>query len=141
MTNMKKTILMLLLAAMSTGAMAEWVKIYKFPDGDAVYASPSSINRVGDKATMQVLSDGKLLSVSYEPNGASFQSTSFVALMEYDCDQLTAREMRNVHYSGRMGKGALVFDSLKGKPEGYLSLPVSVGTTTWAGWEVACFKK
>ena len=132
---MKKTILTLLLAAMSSSVMAEWVKMFTYPDGEVVYANPSSINRGRDKATMWLLSDGNAPSAHFA-SGAVY--LSFRVMMEYDCAQMSVRELRNMHYSVRMGKGSLVYDSIKDKPEGYLSLPVAPETPSEAGWELAC---
>jgi hypothetical protein len=53
---MYKTILMMLLVAVSSSAMAEWVKVAEDEDG-AYYIDPNTIRRLGSKVNMWILHD------------------------------------------------------------------------------------
>ena len=57
---MKKLLLTLLLAAVSSSAMAEWVYVAKNKEGTyAVYADPTTIRKAGNTVKMWGLDDHK----------------------------------------------------------------------------------
>jgi hypothetical protein len=131
---MKKTILPLLAAAVSTCAMADWVLIFKYSDAD-VYANPASVERVKDTSTMWNLTDSRkdkdFLGVKYR---------SSMMLVEYDCARMTAREVKLMYYGGQMGQGELSGTSppAGGYFLGYPALPLQPGTPAELAWKMAC---
>ena len=99
---MKKTILTLLLAAMSTGAMAEWVRLWGNNVMDA-YVNPDSIRMKGKKVSTQNMYDFKSPS---EYLGNEYRST--VNVYEFDCDKERARALESIWYAENKGEGAIV---------------------------------
>ena len=127
---MKKTILMLILAAMSTGAMAEWVRSHEFVFAD-VYVDPSAIQKNGNMTKMWSLSDYRVQQVE---SFGTFRSSK--ALHEYDCKFGRVRFLATTHYSEQMGAGKVV---------GSIELlgdwsHVARGTVGETDWEIACGK-
>jgi hypothetical protein len=95
---MKKTIL-LLLAAVSPCATADWVLIFRYSDA-AVYADPATVERVRDKATMWSVTDSRM---DKDFLGVKYRSS--MMLVEYDCARLTSREVKLMYYGGANGSG------------------------------------
>ncbi len=93
---MRKAILMLLLAVVSSSAAAEWVEVYPYEKGFANYADPATISRNGDIVKMWSLSDRKVPSDKY---------MSFKYLIEYDCKTEHYRWLDSSVHSGNMGVG------------------------------------
>ena len=96
---MKKTILMLMLAAMSSGAMAEWVRI-GVTDNMTMYVDPYSIRQNNNLRRVWDLQDLKRRA----PNG----EMSRRGLMEFDCKE---ERMRTIHVSmlsGPMASGEVI---------------------------------
>jgi hypothetical protein len=100
---MKKTFLMLLLAAMSTGAMAEWVRI-DGTDKHTTYTDPSAIRRDGNIVKMWMMIDYRVLQVE---SLGDFRSRK--VLFEYDCAGERYRSNALVFYQEQMGIGKTVF--------------------------------
>ncbi len=75
---MKKVILPLLPVARGTHAMADWVLIFKYSDAD-VFADPSTVSRVKDKATMWSVTDSRM---DRDVLGVRYRSS--MALVEYE---------------------------------------------------------
>ena len=127
---MKKTVLMLLLAAMSTGAMAEWVPVGGGGDLDG-FADPSTRRKNGNNVNMWALSNFK---VPQKVGSAKYRS--YKELEEYDCAGMRTRNLSITLYSEPMGKGNVVFTS--DSPENWIHVtPDTVGEVFW---EVACGK-
>jgi hypothetical protein len=133
---MKNMILPLLLAAISTCAMADWLLIYKYSDAD-IYASPSTVERTRDKATMWNLSDSRKAS---DFLGSSYRS--FATLVEYDCVRMTSLAVKWIYYKGQMGQGELsgTFPPIGHYP-GYSPLPLLSDTPDGVAWKIACGKQ
>jgi hypothetical protein len=131
---MKPMILSLLMTALSTCAAADWVLIFRYSDAD-VYANPSTIDRVKDKSTMWNLTDSRkdkdFLGVRYR---------SSMTLFEYDCAQMTSREVKLMYYGGQMGQGELSGTSppAGGYFLGYPALPLQPDTPAELAWKMAC---
>ncbi len=100
MRTMKQFCVALLLAATSSYALAEWVKV-DYQNRQTTYVDPSSSIRGGNTVKMWVLTD-------YE-NVMVFQGlkpySSMKELIEYDCWQKQEREIHYDTFSGNMGRG------------------------------------
>ena len=95
--QMKKNTLMLLLAAMSTGAIAEWVRLW----GNDVlegYVNPDSIRKKGKNVVTQNMFDFKK---PWEYNGNEYRSS--VVLFEFDCAEERARSLESIFYAENKG--------------------------------------
>jgi hypothetical protein len=90
---MKKAVLSLLLATMSTGAMAEWVQVYE-GETSAAYADLTTIRKMGKTVKMWDLVDMKQPQVI---NGELFQSVK--SQSEYDCANVRSRLLTVIGYS------------------------------------------
>ena len=87
---MKKFLLALLLAAITTGAMARWVQV-----SEADYYDPASISKIGSVARMTVL-------LQPPDQGSSVRSVELVK--EFDCKKpRTSRAVSSTLYLGPMG--------------------------------------
>ena len=120
---MKKTILIFVLMGVSTGTMADWIKVGGNDDFDA-YSDPMSIRKSGSMVKMWVMQN--------------YKKTSFSMKLqhEYDCDKERVRQLYASGYSGEMGKGsvhAIVNETEKWQP-------VPPGTIGEAFWKAACGK-
>jgi hypothetical protein len=119
---MKKLLLALLLIAISTSAMAEWIYISESANGDKTYMDISTIKKTGsgtykvwdllDYAQPQILGASNYLSLATN--------------LEFDCNNDANRHIYFVGYSENMGKGNVIGSengSQTWKPE----VPGSVG--------------
>ena len=127
-----KTILTLLLAAMSTGALAEWVAIGNTDDSTA-YADAATIRRSGSTAKMWNLSDYK--TAQKLGPGKSYMSAKLQ--LEYDCREERARNLFLSYHSGNMGDGTLIDVVI----ETSRWLPLPPGSEGEALWKIACGKQ
>lgn len=134
---MKKAILTLLLATMSTGAMAEWVEIYVYTNanGTRFYANPSSTNRAGSRATMWTM-----MSSSTELKMDDVKYRSFQSMNEYDCAQRLVRNIETRYYSEPMGGGFRVQEPKRFRDYPSLGVEISTNTPAEKNWELACGK-
>ena len=132
---MKKTILTLLLAAMSTGAIAEWVETFVFTNDKSTkfYANPSSINRAGSKATMWTM-----MSSSTELKMDDVKYRSFQSMNEYDCAQRLVRNIETRYYSEPMGGGFRVQEPERFRGNSPFGFDLSTNTPADKSWELAC---
>ena len=97
--QMSKTLLVLLLIAMSTGAAAEWVRLW----GNDVlegYVEPDSIRIKGKNVVTQNMFDMKKVS---EYNGNEYRSS--VVLYEFDCAEERARSLESIFYADSKVRG------------------------------------
>jgi hypothetical protein len=130
---MRKTILMLLLAIVSSSAMAEWVKVGGSTDGTlTVYAIPSSIRKVGSKAKIWTLGDYKVA----KDSGMGNQYRSTKSQEEYDCKEEQGRTLYLAFYSENMGEGEII-GTHQGAKEWLPIMPESINE---ALWKTACKK-
>lgn len=129
---MRQAIVMLLLAAASGSAAADWSKweMVDRTESFIVYADMATIRRSGSLARMWDLSDaktGKALVVVK-------QSRSFKAEREYDCVRQQLRMLYISWHSGNMGEGAILGSN---GTEGNWQ-PALVGTIGERLWKIAC---
>lgn len=130
---MRNVILMMLLAFVSSNAVAGWAKVNSNPEnGLTVYADPTTIVKTGDTVVMPSLYDFKAVQVEegFEPYiSARFQ-------VEYDCKAEQKRLVEFQNFSGKMGSGEVVFsynDTDKWTPVEPESISESL-------WKFACGK-
>jgi hypothetical protein len=128
--TMKKAILSLLLAAMSSGATAEWVQVYEGDTSDA-YADLTTIRKKGNTVKMW---DMVSLKHPQEVDGVSFQSVK--SQSEYDCAKVLSRLLSVYSYSLPMGTGEVVIS--ESNPSDWE--PVIPGTRGVIMWNVVCSK-
>jgi len=103
---MRKTLLVLLLAAMTTSrAKAEWVHVWGNDVLDA-YVEPDSIRMSGKNVVTQNMFDFKKPT---EFLGNDFRST--VNVYELDCEKERLKVLESVWYAENKGEGAIVDSS------------------------------
>lgn len=128
---MGKAILMILLTAMSSSVMAEWVQIDESSVGKA-YLNPGTISRSGDVVKLWELID---LKQSQEHDGESY--FSFTSEVEYDCVRKSFQVLRTAGISGHMATGSIVASGSGSRQWN----PVTGGTAAERGWRFVCGKK
>jgi hypothetical protein len=112
---MKKILLTLMLAVLSSNAMAEWDFALKSADGaTSYYIQKDAILKYGNKAKMWVLVDhkkgikiklGKKRAIKINIRKKVF---SYKAQFEYKCDEKHYRLLFKTTYSKNMGKGNVI---------------------------------
>lgn len=131
---MRKVILVMLLAVVSSNAVAEWIPIGNNKTNDFVmYVNPSTILKSGNKVKMWELLNYK--SAKPSKNG-SFLSMKRQA--EYDCKDMQSRVLALVVHSESMGDGNIVYSSLDAIPENWQPIPPE--TISENLWKFACNK-
>jgi len=129
---MKKLLLLtLMLAVVSSSAMAEWV--YFSESIDAIfYINPDSIQKSGNTVKMWVLGD---LNEAKRNNGKTV--LSYKNQYEYKCKERQERSIYQIIYSENMGEGKVV--QTYDEPDEWVPvIPDSVGA---AHLEFACKKQ
>lgn len=128
--EMRRVILLLLLANVSSSAMAEWTVISE-DSTISHYADIATFSKTGNKAKMWILEDFKT-----SQKVDVFEFLSVTVLSEYDCEEKTFRRLDTSAFAGNMGKGELVVNNSKtGVP-----MPIELGTTAENMWNIACKK-
>jgi cellobiose-specific phosphotransferase system component IIB len=147
---MTKIILMLILAGMSTSAMAEWVEVtaihsQESPESQIAYVDPATVHKNGNLVNMVVLVDHQSgLSKGMDNKIAKFFSMSkgditksWKVQDEFDCKDKKLRMLSYLAYSDHMGNGDNVpNDVVTGDWK-----PVIPGSIGDALWKYACGKK
>jgi len=131
--KMKKLLLTLILAVMSSSAIAEWVEVAK--GGEEIetitaYADPDTIRKTGNRVKMWVL-------VDYKKDEEESGILSARLKEEYDCKEKKQRILFMAFYSGHMGKDETV--GILSEPESSWQQPL-VGGLAEALLEFACGK-
>ncbi|OGT00784.1 MAG: hypothetical protein A3F73_05910 [Gallionellales bacterium RIFCSPLOWO2_12_FULL_59_22] len=128
---MRKVILVLLLAAASNSAMAEWKEVGN-NEGTAIYVDPASVKRAGDMATMWHLTDYR---TARQDMGEKYLSAK--DQNEYDCKEAKSRRRASSQHSKNMGDGKVVYSdtyATRWKP-----VPPDSGVEIL--WKFACVKR
>jgi cellobiose-specific phosphotransferase system component IIB len=147
---MTKIILMLILAGMSTSAMAEWVEVtaihsQESPEIQIAYVDPATVHKNGNLVNMVVLVDHQSgLSKGMDNKIAKFFSMSkgditksWEVQDEFDCKDKKLRMLSYIAYSEHMRSGDIVpNDMVTGDWK-----PVIPGSIGDALWKYACGKK
>lgn len=127
---MRKAILMMLLAVVSSSALAQLVEIGN-DKTITIHADPATIQRVGNKVIMWEVGDFKGANVA---GGKSFRSMR--KQQEYECKEKQIRTLRTILFSDSMGKGEVVHADHK--PRNWE--PISPGSYGDFLWRTACKK-
>ncbi len=125
---MRKVIWMVLLAVVSSSAIAEWIKVGNDEDGVTIYANHATIRKAGNRVKIWSMYD--LTKPESAANGKQYLSLKIQT--EFDCKAEQLRELYYSNYSKNMGWGDLVFnyrepDSVKWKP----LVPESINEALW----------
>lgn len=132
---MRNLLLSLMLAVVSSSAMAEWVEIMSSPeDGITLYADPATIRMSGNIAKMQGLADLKM----GEKGPDNKLIYSLVSQMEFDCKKEQVRVLNHVGFTKSMGRGTRVEDDGVPRAE-WESIEID-GTSMKKMWKLACAK-
>ena len=99
---MRKTILIMLLAVVSSSAAADWVYLGG-NDTITFYADPTTIRKAGNVVKLWNLFD---LKTAQLVNGKRYMSTK--GQTEYDCKEERTRELYASFHSGNMARGEIV---------------------------------
>ncbi len=126
--TMKKLLLILMLAFVSSRAMAEWVEIAKDEEETfSAYADPATIRKADNRVKIWVLTDHK---IAQEPDDMK----SSISLDEYDCKKKERRLLFLSAYSGHMTEGETIFTYNERSDW----LPVPSGSVSEGLLEFAC---
>ncbi|MDE2118495.1 MAG: hypothetical protein KGJ19_07855 [Betaproteobacteria bacterium] len=128
---MRKVTLMMLLAVVSNGALAEWINVASNKN-TTIYVDPATVQRNGNMATMWHMTDYKTPS---KDMGEEYLSTK--DQNEYDCKEVKVRRRASSQHSKNMGGGKVVYSdtyTTRWKP-----VPPDSGIEIL--WKFACLKK
>ena len=100
---MNKLLLIILLALISTSAMAEWTQVAGGDNGN-LYVDRSTVRKNGNKAKIWGLID-----YSSERHYGDKSYLSSKSLVEYDCTEETGRVLYSTYHSEAQGFGNLIF--------------------------------
>lgn len=124
------TILTLLLATVSSHAVAEWINISTNGNGSAIYADPTTIQKSGGRTKMWVLFDYRKAIIE---SGDKIMSVK--KLEEYDCNKSQARLLYISKHSGRFTESKVVYVNDIPYNEW---MPVVPGSISADLWRYAC---
>jgi len=133
---MRKTIVMLILAAFSSGVMAEWV-IVTGNDKFTLYADPATRRQSGSKIKIWELSD---LKTKQFVNALSLSPETYLSIraqVEYDCKEEQLRHIFSSAHSDNMSRGEIV----RTWPKSSEWQPVAPGTIAEIMWKNVCSMK
>ena len=137
---MRKAILLMILAVVSSNAAADWVEV-SATDKKTVYANPATIRKKGNMVKMWELVDikpsrfTKSMQVFSESNDEFSMSTR--EQEEFDCKKEQTRTLYISTHSENMGEGELIFRcSDPGKWE-----PIVPNSIDESLWKFACGKR
>ena len=129
---MRKTIFMMLLAVVSSSAVAEWVNVGESRAQTAtIYVDPATIHKDGNKVEMWILFDLKKAEVSF---GSPYMSRKRQA--EFDCMMGQVRSLSVSFHSDNMGEGNVV----NNESDSGDWLPALPGSVVEKVWRIACGK-
>ncbi len=131
---MKKLLLTLMLAAVSTNAVAEWVEADTSRSiGLTAYTDPTTILKSGNKVEMWVLYDYKTAQTN-----ARKPYMSIKGQWRYDCTEKLQQPIYEIKLSENMGKGEVIGKTIY--KESVKWLPVSPDSVGMVYWKLACGK-
>jgi len=129
--KMKKLLLTLMLAVISSSAMAEWVRIVKTTYNETtIYADPTTIRKSGNKVKMWHLWD---YLIAQEVDSKPHMSVRIQN--EYDCKEETVRQIFATSFSDNMAGGHTI-----NRQGGKKWEPVAPRTFGEILWKFACGK-
>lgn len=129
---MRKAIFILLLAVVSSNAMAEWIKFGTVDNGNITYyLDPTTISNNGEMAQMLILQD-------YLTAQSDRHYLSAISQSEYDCKKEYVRPLSISLHSGNMGGGEII-EKVTARDDAWITIPAN---TMFANmWKLACGKK
>jgi hypothetical protein len=131
---MKKPLLILMLAVVSSSAVAEWVEVDTSRRvGLTAYADPTTIRKSDNKVEMWVLYDYKTARTN-----ATKPYMSIKGQWRYDCKKEQQQPIYEILISENMGKGEVIGKSIY--KESVKWLPVSPESVGMVYWKLACGK-
>lgn len=125
---MRKFILIMVLAILSSNAMAEWIRVNS-TDEFTAYVNPSSIRKNGNRVKMWSMYDFNQMQ-----NQGNGPFMSAVNQSEYDCKEEQGRMLATTGYYGNMSKGRTIFSAAQAT--GWM--PIVPGSIDNALWNAAC---
>lgn len=129
---MRRAIAVTLLAAVSGGAAAEWVRSGRTETFTA-YVDPTTIRKAGSAVKLWQLYDFNEI----QPSSGEKPYMSTRSQYEYDCDKKRTRQLKVRSYSRNMGKGKQL--ASVSSPSAWTPVPgESILETIW---ETACGKR
>lgn len=130
---MWKSVLMALLAMVSTSALSEWTKVEKNNSEDITsYVDVATIQKTENKVRMINLIDYQTVREAVDDKFLSIK-----VVQEYDCNEVKKRILAFNTYSGNMGKGGVLYADSSPNEWEIVSSPGSIGLILW---EIACIK-
>jgi hypothetical protein len=131
--GMKKLLLTLMLAVMSSSAMAEWVRVdYNSDKGVTTYVNFFTILKSGDTIKMWDLRDYKKgQELAFLPLYMSVKRQS-----EFNCKEKQIKRLYVSYHAKNMGKGKVIYSDKN--PEDWST--VSPDSIDKELWELACRK-
>jgi hypothetical protein len=127
---MSKTVLMLMLAVVSSNAMAEWIEISS-SEYTTEYIDPSTRRQNGNMVKLWNMTNYKK-AVVYK--GRTILSSK--VQREYNCDEKSSQIMKEIDYSDSLGRGDAEFGEQNAPLQSHFRGAVSDDL-----WEFACGKK
>jgi hypothetical protein len=132
--KMKKLLLTLMLAVVSSSAVAEWVEADTSRSiGLTAYTDPTTIRKSGNKVEMWVLYDYKTAQTN-----ARKPYMSIKGQWRYDCTEKLQQPIYEIKLSENMGKGEVIGKTIY--KESVKWLPVSPDSVGMVYWKLACGK-
>lgn len=129
---MYRTIIMMLLAVVSSSAMAEWVEVDTSRRvGLTAYADLTTIRKFGNKVEMWVLYDYRIAQTN-----ARKPYMSIKGQWRYDCKKEYQQPIYEILLSKNMGKGEVIAKAIY--KETVKWLPVSPDSVGMVYWKLAC---
>jgi hypothetical protein len=132
---MRKAILMMILAVVSSSAAAEWTAVSS-NEKFTVYVESATIRKNGNMVEIWQLFDEK---TAETVAGITYMSSKDQE--EFDCKEKLARPLYSTYHSGNMGRGEIVFTNETPGNSIYGNwTPVMPGTIIETLWKFACGK-
>jgi len=131
MKTKKRFALILVLAVLTSNALAEWVEIEKFEDGMRVFVDKATARRNRD--TAQVLHLVRWAEPQVEPGYPNYLST--IVRTSYDCIGKREKYLASTSYAGPMGNGAKV---IADEDEVEIWYSISESSLEDKLWKIAC---
>ena len=130
---MRRAIVAMLLAVVSSNAAAAWVEV-AHDETQTFYANPTTIRKTGNLVTMWDLIDFK--TAQEVPTGSRKLMLSIQGEYEYDCRKGQARSLYDSWHPEHMGAGEVIyFQSIPTRWEA-----VALAGTMKVFWKIACGK-
>jgi len=123
---------MMILAAFSGIAQADWTKVLTTESDTDVYVDYKSISKSGSNVKMWILEDRKA--------AGNFAGKTFMSAKleyEYDCKDKQRRVLQSSLYTGQKAGGSNVHNGVKPGPW----RPITEGRVNEELWKIACGKK